>query len=222
MSTEVKINAEPRTCSGSTAARRLRRAGIIPAVLAKIDGTTELIQLNSREFEQVMSGYGDAQIMVSITVDGDKRLALLREIQRNDLTGRISHADFSMVDTSTKLRLQIQVLLTGEPEGVRLENGVLEQQLRQIEIECLPSDAIESTTIDTSDLKLGDDITVAALDLGPDIDIITPAETVICNVAMVVEEVEEEEVEEDGEAEDAQPELSVQKGKSDDEDSGDA
>lgn len=215
MSTEIKVNAEQRTCSGSSAARRLRRAGVIPAVLANIDGATELIQLSSHDFERVMSRHGDAQIMMSINIGGKDTLALLREVQRDHLTGRISHADFSQVDTTRKMRLQIQIVLTGEPDGVRNQNGVLEQQIRHIEVECLPTDAIENFTVDTTSLKLGEDILVASLDLGDKIEIITPKDTVIANVAEATEEVvtETSAAEAAEGAVPAQPELSVKKGR---------
>lgn len=217
MSTEIKVNAEQRTCSGSTAARRLRRAGVIPAVLANIDGGTELIQLSSHDFERVMSRHGDAQVMMFINIGGKDTLAILREVQRDHLTGRISHADFSQVDTSRKMRLQIQIVLTGEPDGVRNQNGVLEQQTRHIEVECLPADAIESITVDTTALKLGEDITVGSLELGDKIEIISPDDTVIATVAEATEEVVAEPAEEAADGAAAQPELSVKKGKAEDE-----
>lgn len=215
MSQEIKVVAEPRTCSGSTAARRLRRAGIIPAVMANPDGATSLIQVNAHDFERVISSHGNAQIMLTVSVNGKDSLALLREIQRDGLTGRITHADFSEIDTTRKMRLQIQIVIVGEPEGVHLQNGVLEQQVRSIEVECLPSDAVESVTIDASALKLGDDLTVADLKLGDKIEIITPSDTVIANVADATEEVVAAPA--DGDAAAAQPELSVKKGKATDE-----
>lgn len=212
MSQKITVIAEPRTCSGSTAARRLRRAGIIPAVIAAPDGATSLIQLNAHDFERVMSGHSNAQIMMTVSINGKESTALLREIQRNGLTGRITHADFSQIDTTRKMRLQIQIVVVGEPEGVRIQNGVLEQQLRSIEVECLPTDVVESVTIDASALKLGEDITVADLKLDSKIEIITPPETVIANVAEAMEEIVAE-APADGEAAATQPELSVKKGK---------
>ena len=217
MSHEIKVIAEPRSCSGSTAARRLRRSGTIPAVLSTIGGESALIQLNAHDFERVMSQHVNAQLMVSISLEGKSCIALLREIQRNGITGRITHADFGQVDTTRKMRIQIQIVLVGEPIGVRTENGVLEQQLRHIEVSCLPGDVVESFTVDTSALKVGDDITVGDLQIGDKYTIATRADSVIATVAEVKEEVVVAAAA-DVAAAAAQPEISVKKGKTAEED----
>lgn len=72
MSAEIKVNAEPRTCSGSTAARRLRRSGIIPGVLNISSGESTLIQFNAHDFERIISQHVGSQIIVSLEV-GDKK-----------------------------------------------------------------------------------------------------------------------------------------------------
>ena len=218
MSQEIKVIAEPRTCSGSTAARRLRRSGTIPAVLSTLAGESALIQLNAHDFERVMSQHVSAQIMVSISLEGKSCVALLREIQRNGITGRITHADFGQIDTTRKMRIQIQIVLVGDPIGVRTQNGVLEQQLRHIDVSCLPADVVESFTVDTSALKVGDDITVGDLKVGDKYTIATRADSVVATVAEVKEEVVAAAAGSDVAAAAAQPEISVKKGKTAEED----
>jgi large subunit ribosomal protein L25 len=217
MSQEIKVIAEPRTCSGSTAARRLRRSGTIPAVLSTLGGESALIQLNAHDFERVMSQHANAQLMVSISLEGKSCVALLREIQRNGLSGRITHADFGQIDTTRKMRIQIQIVLVGEPVGVRTQNGVLEQHLRHIDVSCLPADVVESFTVDTTALKVGDDITVGDLAVGDKYTIATRADSVIATVAEVKEEVVVAAAT-DVAAAAAQPEISVKKGKTAEED----
>lgn len=217
MSQEIKVHAEPRSTSGSTAARRLRRAGSIPAVLSKLGGETALLQLNAHDFERTVSQHVSAQLLVTLDADGKSCMALLREIQRNGITGRITHADFSQVDTRRKMRVQIQIVLIGDPEGVRTQNGVLEQHLRHVEVACLPADIVESFTVDVSALKVGDDITVADLQLGDKFALHTRPETVIATVAEVKEEVVAAPDATAADAAAAQPELSVKKGKAEEE-----
>lgn len=118
MSQEIKVKAEPRSTSGSTAARRLRRAGAVPAVLSTLGGESTLLQLNAHDFERTVSQHVSTQLLVTLDVDGKSCMALLREIQRDGITGRITHADFSQIDTTRKMRVQIQLVLVGEPEGV--------------------------------------------------------------------------------------------------------
>ena len=214
MSQEIKVNAESRSTSGSTAARRLRRAGAVPAVLSTLGGESTLLQLNAHDFERTVSQHVSTQLLVTLDVDGKSCMALLREIQRDGITGRITHADFSQIDTTRKMRVQIQLVLVGEPEGVRTQNGVLQQHLRHIDVACLPADIVESFTVDVSALKVGDDITVAALQLGEKFAIHARPESVIATVAEIKEEViAAAAVTADAAAAPAQPELSVKKGK---------
>ncbi|MBQ9727886.1 MAG: 50S ribosomal protein L25 [Kiritimatiellae bacterium] len=165
MAQENKLSAQARTVQGSSAARRLRRAGFVPAVLATLDGQTELLQLEARPFQREMSRHKSSQIVVTLDDGAKSRLALIREIQRDGITGAITHADFGEVDPAKKLRMHVRLLLLGEPVGVRAENGVLEQPLRSVEVSCLPSDAVEDFEIDVSDLHVGQDIKVADLKL---------------------------------------------------------
>ncbi len=165
MAQENKLSAQARTVQGSSAARRLRRAGLVPAVLATLDGQTELLQLDAHSFQREMSRHKSTQIVVTLDDGAKSRLALIREIQRDGITGAITHADFGEVDPAKKLRMHIRLILLGEPVGVRAENGVLEQPLRSVEVSCLPSDAVEDFEIDVSELHVGQDIKVADLKL---------------------------------------------------------
>ena len=189
MANEIKISAEVRTVQGSSSARRLRRSGSIPAVLSTLDGKTELIQLNAHDFEREISRHRSAALVVNVDVAGSSRLALIRELQRDGMTGRITHADFGQVDPAKKMHVRIPLLLLGDPVGVRLHNGVLEQQLRAVEVTCLPSDVIEDFTVDCTELDVGQDIKVADLKLDPSkYTIVTNPGQSVCNVADTVEE----------------------------------
>ena len=212
MAQEIKVIAEPRSCCGSTAARRLRRSGTVPAVLATTGGETTLIQLNAHDFERTISQHANTQLMVALVIDGKSCLALLRETQRDGISGRIIHADFGEVDATRKMHIQIQIILVGDPEGVRTQNGVLEQHLRHIEVSCLPADVVESFTVDTSALKLGDDIAVGDLNLGDKYTVVTRHDSVIATVSDATEEVVA--VVADAAAA-GQPDISVKKGKAD-------
>ena len=165
MAQETNIVAEPRTVHGSSAARRLRRSGLVPAVLATTGGETELLQLNAHDFEREVARHSNPQFIAHIACGGSVRTALVRELQRNGITGRIEHADFGEIDPARKLHVHIQLQLLGDPVGVRAENGVLEQHVRSIVVSCLPKDAIETLPVDVSELHKGDDIKVKDLAL---------------------------------------------------------
>ncbi len=211
MSEEIKVIAEPRSCSGSTAARRLRRSGVVPAVLNTLAGESALIQLNAHDFERTMSRHAGTQLLVALAVNGTGCKALLREIQRDGITGRIIHADFNEIDPTHKIHVHVAVNLVGIPEGVKNQNGVLEQVLREVEVSCLPEAVVETLTVDVSHLNLGDDITVGDLPLGKDMTLVSHAGDVVATVTEATQEVAATEVE--GAEAGKQPEISVKKGK---------
>ena len=183
-------------------------------MLKTLDGEFTLLQLDAHDFERIVSRHAGVQIIVTLELEGSAYMALLREIQRDGITGRITHADFGQIDTQSEINVEIQIVLVGEPEGVRTQNGVLEQHLRHVEVECLPQDVVESFTFDVTDLKVGDDVTVADLKLDAKFTVHTRPDAVVATVSEVREEAEPAQT--DGEAP-AQPELSVKKGKAEEE-----
>ncbi len=194
MAQEIKIHAEVRDVRGSTAARRCRRAGALPAVLSKVEGGSQLLTLNAHDFERMLGRHASEHLMITLSVGGVETLALLREIQRHGVTGRVIHADFGEVARDRKLHLKIPVQVTGEPDGVRNQGGVLEQLLREVEVACFPSDIVERFVADVSELKLGEALLVGDMQIGEQFTVLTHATAAVATVvAPRVEEVVEAE-----------------------------
>ena len=170
---QVRIKAEARTEQGTGAVRRLRRTGMIPGSVVKMKkGGTELIKLPAHDFMMAMRGHAAKQLLVTLDMDGREVPALMREMQNDVLAGTPIHVDFSEVSLTEKVRVTVPLFLTGEAVGVKLGGGVLEQVLRTVDVDCLPTDIAEKFDIDISqlgldqtlfvrDLKLGDKFTVA-------------------------------------------------------------
>ncbi len=170
---QIRIKAEARTEQGTGAVRRLRRAGMIPGSVMKMKkGGTELIKMPWHPFMMAMRGHASKQLLVTLELDGREVPALMREMQNDVLAGTPIHVDFSEVSLTEKVRIRVPLYLVGEATGVKLGGGVLEQVLRTIEVDCLPTDIVEKFDIDISalgldqtmfvrDLKLGDKFTVA-------------------------------------------------------------
>ena len=208
MGNTIKLNATARAANGSGEARRVRRAGAIPAVLSRLSRETETIQLDAHEYMMAMRHEASDQVLVQLVLGDQTVHALLREVQRDVITGAPIHADFSEVDMSKKIRAAAMLHLVGEPEGVRNQGGVLSQTTHEIQIECLPTDLVESFDVDVSDLKLGDAYTI-----------LTHGDTPIASVSEVKEE-EEPAPAAEGE-EPAAPEV-LSKGKKEEEPAPDA
>jgi large subunit ribosomal protein L25 len=217
MANQIMLKAEARTEQGSGAARRLRRAGFVPAAINSLDGGTKLLKLNAHAFGSMLRHHTSDHLLINVELDGKVVPALLREVQHDVMDGSAVHADFGEVSLTKKIRINIGLRLVGEPEGVKTEGGILEQTLRQIEVECLPTDMVESFQVDVSALKLGQSLAVRDLKLGDLFTVITGKDVAVATVvAMAAEEVVETAEVAAGATEGAAPEV-IAKGKKDEE-----
>lgn len=182
MEQEIKLQAEIRKTRGSTAARRIRRSGTLPAVLTTAVGETVMLAIDIHQFELILSRQVGENLMLNLEVDGKDTLTLLREIQRHGVSGKALHADFFEVRRDEKLQLRIPVQLEGEPYGVLNQNGLLDQVLREIEVECFPADIVDSFVFDVSGLKLADTLLVSDLDISDKFTLLTPEDSPIATV----------------------------------------
>ena len=180
---QIRIKAEPRTEQGTGAVRRLRKTGMIPGSVMKMKkGGTELIKLPAHDFMMAMRGHASKQLLVTLDMNGTEVPALMREMQNDVLAGTPIHVDFSEVSLSEKVRVTVPLYLVGEPVGVKLGGGVLEQTLRTIEVDCLPTDIAEKFEIDVTNLGLDQTLFVRDLNLGDKQTIVTRGEVPVAVV----------------------------------------
>ena len=174
---QIKIKAEPRTEQGTGAVRRLRKTGMIPGSVMKMKkGGTELIKLPAHDFMMAMRGHASKQLLVTLDMEGKEVPALMREMQNDVLAGTPIHVDFSEVSLTEKVRVTVPLYLVGEAVGVKLGGGVLEQTLRTIDVDCLPTDIAEKFEIDVSKLGLDQTLFVRDLNLGDKQTVVTRGE----------------------------------------------
>ena len=185
----ITINAVKRDETGKGAARSLRRNDMIPAILYRAGGSIP-IKLPKKEFMQFINTTSGQQAMVSIQfADGESKLALMKEFQVDPIKRELLHADFFEVSLTEKVKVSVHVSTVGEPIGVKRDGGILQNLLREIEIECLPDKIPGHIRTDISGLEIGQSLHVADLKLGEDIKVLTDPSEVIANIiAPIVEE----------------------------------
>lgn len=180
---QIRIKAEPRAEQGTGAVRRLRRAGKVPAsVMSMNKGGTKLIKFDAHEFMMAMRGRSGKQLLVTLDMNGTEVPALLREMQNDVLAGTPIHVDFSEVSLAQKVRVTVPLYLVGEAVGVKIGGGVLEQVLRTVEVECLPTDIAEKFEVDVSKLGLDQTLFVRDLQLGDKQSLVTRGELAVAVV----------------------------------------
>jgi large subunit ribosomal protein L25 len=191
MAKQVKLNASRRTEIGRSAVRKIKARGGVPAVIYGGKNKPEPLQIAKRDIAMMLSHASGENILVELEIDGEKsgRLALVQEVQHSPIGGDILHVDFHAVSMDEMIEADVPLEPTGIPSGVKTFGGLLEQNLRSIEIECLPRDLPDVITVDVSHLNIGDSIHVRELPLPPGVTTRVPADlTAFSVLAPTVEE----------------------------------
>lgn len=212
---DAKLIVTSRDKKGSANVRRMRRAGLIPAVIYGAGGDALEVSLPQHEFKQMLHHHAGEQMMVLIELDGKDESVLLKDVQHAPLSDDILHVDFQKVAMNETLVVGIAIELTGEPEGVKTQGGVLDHSMHSVEVECLPADILEKIQVDVSALEIGDVLTVKDIDLDSSkYTIQADEETAIATVLaprVAEEEDEEAEGEEGEEGASDEPEVITEK-----------
>jgi large subunit ribosomal protein L25 len=183
---QVVLSARNRQSKGSVEARKIRRAGRIPAVLYGRSGKAVSIDLDALEFTNGVKNISESTI-VRVEVDGKSYEAFVKDTQRNIIDGNILHVDFYEVESGIALRAKVSINLKGNAIGVR-EGGILEFPLHEIEVECLPKDLPERIEIDISTLGVNQSIHVRDIPLADTIRLISASDQVVALVKYAKEQ----------------------------------
>jgi large subunit ribosomal protein L25 len=190
---EVELKAEPRDETGKGAARKLRAAGRVPAVLYGSDLETHRLAVDARELWHALHTDAGMNVLIDLQLDGESYLTMPREVQRDIVRGTLLHVDFLRIRKDVAIQVEIPILLTGESVGVK-EGGVIEHHLWELRVEVLPTQVPESVEADVSRLSIGDSLHVSDLRLPQHVTVLTPVdETIVSVVPPQVLRLEEEE-----------------------------
>ena len=228
---EFALGVELRKEHGKGVARKLRAAGRIPAVCYRRNAEPVPVSLDPKELDLLLRNASSGiNTLIDLKVTGggdfDGRQVLVKELQRDPISGAYLHADLYAVDLQQKIHVSIPINLTGTAIGVSLGGGVLDYATRELDVECLPNAIPEEFTIDVSEIEIGQSLHVRDIAVPEGVEVLNdPDVTVMSVVAPVaIEEEAPAEEEEEGEegavdaeatAEGAAPEESAEK-KSDD------
>jgi large subunit ribosomal protein L25 len=181
----VDLTAQSRQTRGKGAARKLRAQGLIPAVLYGGERPPIPLTMQRRNLALALQGHEGHHLLVELTVEGqdnETALAFLQALDINPINQMIEHADFRRVDPNKAIRTTVPVHVSGLPLGVR-QGGVLMHNLREVDIEALPTEIPENITHDISNLTIGQSLHVSDLaEAGQTFTILTPGDRVVAGV----------------------------------------
>ncbi|MGH9263678.1 MAG: 50S ribosomal protein L25 [Acidimicrobiales bacterium] len=192
---EVSLVADVGRVKGSAEARRLRAAGKVPAVLYGHGVEPLSVAVGSRDLRAALTGQSGLNALISLDVDGQRHLAMARQLQRHPVRRSIDHVDFVIVRRDEVVTAEVPVHLVGEAQSVERADGLVEQQVFSIEVHAKPADIPNAIEVDISGLSIGEVIRVGDLKLPAGVSIeLDPEEPVVAGQASRVSaEVEEEE-----------------------------
>jgi large subunit ribosomal protein L25 len=218
MMEKVVLNATKRDVVGKQV-KALRREGKLPAVIYGRHTEPVNINLEAHSASLVLAKLTSSSL-VTLKVDGTEYPALVREKQRDYIKNRLLHVDFLAVSMTELLRTSVNVHFIGVSPAVKDYNAVLVKNLEQLEVECLPTDLPEAIEVDISALKRpGEGIRVRDVQVSDNVRILNDADTMVAVATFA-------KVEEEGAAvpgvegvtpTSTEPELSVERGKKEDE-----
>lgn len=189
---EQRLIAETREGTGKGAARKLRAAGRVPAILYGHGMDPLALSVDSRELFHLLHTGAGANVLVDLVVDGTEHLALPRDVQRDHIRGRFVHVDFLSVRRDEKIHVTIPLRIVGESPGVKA-GGVLEHHLWELNVECLATDVPQAIDVDISGLEIGSGVRVSDLKVRSGVTILTSPEDSVVAVTQPQVAVEEEE-----------------------------
>jgi len=218
---KVVLKATKRDVTGKQVSA-LRRAGKLPAVIYGRRTEPVSITLDAHVAGLALSKVGSSSL-ITVEVDGKEYPALVRERQRDFIKGTLKHVDFLAVSLTETIRADVRVEITGISPAVKDLNAVLVTGLHAISVECLPTDLPDHIEVDISSLaQVGDGIHVGDLQVPDKVQILTdPGEMIVVATYAKEEAVEEVAAPVEGviapEGEGGEPELSVERGKKEEE-----
>lgn len=155
----LDLQAKVRSNSGTSAVKRLRKAGRIPAVIYGKTHEHTLLEVDAKTFSQLLERSASDSVLVNLKIEGVNRsaLALVQEVQHDYLRGGVLHVDFHAVDSNEQIRTHIPVVLQNV-EAAEKKGGQIEHILHSLEVFCLPKDLPEVIEVDVSNLSLGESL----------------------------------------------------------------
>ena len=214
---DIIVQGAPRDQRGKNEARRLRKGGNVPAVLYGGKGEALTLAVNAKQVTTILRSSTGHNTLFQVDFAGKKEPAIVKDWQVDPVSGRLLHVDLLRVAMDVRMKVKVPVNTFGDPAGVKVQGGVYEVVIREVEVECLPADIPTEFRVDVSGLMLNQNLRAGELTFDKNkIRLVTDPQAVLAHVvALRVEEEKPAEAAVPGAAP-AEPEV-IKKGKKEEE-----
>src|SRR5260370_14124474 len=151
----VKAQARPENPRGKNEARRLRASGRIPGVLYGAKKSTIAVSLDPKQITRILHSESGHNTIFDLQVGNEKARVMIVDWQHDPMHDTLLHIDLKRIAMDEKIRVKVPIHLIGEAEGVKTQGGILDQVLRELEVECLPGDIHSHIEADVTALTFG-------------------------------------------------------------------
>ncbi len=183
------LQAQARASKNKNEARRVRKGGLVPAVLYGAKKDPVAVSLDPKQVSRILHSASGHNTIFELALDGERTQAMIVDWQYEPIKGALLHVDLKRIAMDQKLTVNVPVVLRGEPAGVKQQGGILEQTLREVEVECLPGDIPTAIEADVSELVFGKVLRVSDLKPGDKVKILSEANQPVAHVVTIKEEV---------------------------------
>ncbi len=190
MRRDITVAAQARSSRGKNESRRLRKQGMIPAILYGAYQDAVAVSVDPKQVIRILHSKTGHNTIFNVAIDGTTTPAMVVDSQYDPVKDSLLHIDLKRIDLTKRLTASVPVLTHGEPKGVKVQGGLLELVTREIEIECLPDDIPEHFTVDVTELMIGQAIRAGDIKLPDGLTLVSSPDNVIAHI--VVLRVEEE------------------------------
>jgi large subunit ribosomal protein L25 len=171
------------------AARRVRVKGKVPAVVYGAAEPAVAVEVDPKQIQKILHSESGHNSIFDLEVGSSTAKVMIVDWQYEPIKGKLIHIDFKRIALDKPIRVEVPIQLTGVAVGVKTQGGILDQMLREVEIECLPGDIPSNIAVDVSNLTFGMVVRVSDLPHSGSLRFLTPEDTPVAHVTSVKEEV---------------------------------
>jgi len=173
MSAKYELTAEPRSGKGTGASRRLRRTGMVPAIIYGAGKPVEMVSLDHNLMLRYLRTESFHTAILSVKLGGETDQAILRDYHMHPVKPQVLHVDLQRISATEKLHMSVPLHFTGEAvaPGVKQEGGIVAHLMTEVDVTCLPKDLPEFLTVDLSELHLNQSIHLSDVKLPEGVEI---------------------------------------------------
>ncbi|MDE0613745.1 MAG: 50S ribosomal protein L25 [bacterium] len=205
---DLILKTETQRELGTRPSRRLRRTGHVPGVVYGLGGDTVAVAVDARDLRSALNTDAGLNALLTLEVDGDRQLSLVKDLQHHPVRNEVIHVDFIRVDADVAVEVEVRVVLEGEATNVTNEDGVVDQLAFTVAVLAKPESIPNELTVDINEMVMGDAVRAGDLELPAGVELAGDPEELVASTSIRVIEIEEPEVDEEAEVEldeDGQP-----------------